>query len=596
MIDTIGQRLKKAREFHHLTLEKAAEATRIRTGYLRALESDDFSAMPSPVQARGFLRNYAQYLDLDLDQVLDELRIAQPGSNSDSEADVVFEEKATEPQAKEDARPEIETEKPVEENPEEPFWQTWLRRVKSESGDLDEQESPASAEVASQSNEEEAAPAVSRESGPEPDEATLIEPITRPAPPLQVDAVDETGAGQGEDSDAGETESKAEGQTGFWGRLLEGIKSRLPEKSPKAAPLEATLDEESPKAEVEQESEVQFTAESSLSSQEIIDEIGWELRHRRELLSLSLDEIERHTRMRTQLMEALEQGKFDELPSPVQTRGMLANYAAFLDLDVDALLLRFADALQARHRERHPEKPARRRGQPIVPENVPPFRTFIAGDVIFGIGMVLLLVVFSVWGISRVIALQAEHNASIQAEATGPSISEALIGTPVDTVPAEVTLIPAEDTPMPGVVEATLEIPTLVGDANVQINVIAVERSFLRVTVDGEVVFEGRTIPGNAYPFEAEQSIELLAGNGSALRVIYNQRDMGLLGGFGQIASYIYTPDEILTPTPAVSPTATSTPFISPTPSLTPSPTDTPNGTPASPTPTATSTPTSESQ
>ena len=62
--------------------------------------------------------------------------------------------------------------------------------------------------------------------------------------------------------------------------------------------------------------------------------------------------------------------------------------------------------------------------------------------------------------------------------------------------------------------------------------------TFLRVVVDGEEVFNGRTIPGNAYPFEAEQSVEVLAGNGAALRVVYNQRDLGLLGGFGQIASF----------------------------------------------------------
>ena len=74
------------------------------------------------------------------------------------------------------------------------------------------------------------------------------------------------------------------------------------------------------------------------------------------MLSLTLEEIERHTRMRAQFMDALEKGNFDELPSPVQTRGMLSNYASFLDLDVDDILLQFADALQARHRERYPEK------------------------------------------------------------------------------------------------------------------------------------------------------------------------------------------------------------------------------------------------
>ena len=67
MAETIGQRLKKAREYRNLSLEKAADATHIRSVYLRALEADDFSTMPSPVQARGFLRNYAQYLNLDLD-------------------------------------------------------------------------------------------------------------------------------------------------------------------------------------------------------------------------------------------------------------------------------------------------------------------------------------------------------------------------------------------------------------------------------------------------------------------------------------------------------------------------------------------------
>ena len=96
------------------------------------------------------------------------------------------------------------------------------------------------------------------------------------------------------------------------------------------------------------------------------------------------------------------------------------------------------------------------------------------------------------------------------------------------------------------------------------------------VTVDDEVAFDGRTIPGNAYPFEAEQSIEILAGNGAALRVVYNQRDLGLLGGFGQIARFIYTADEILVPTPVIPPTPTNTLYVSPTPSATPSVTPSP--------------------
>src|SRR5512142_162197 len=73
---SIGQRLKEAREEQRLTIEKAFEATRIRVQYLQALEADDLSVMPSPVQARGYLRNYAEYLGLDVVKLLNELREA----------------------------------------------------------------------------------------------------------------------------------------------------------------------------------------------------------------------------------------------------------------------------------------------------------------------------------------------------------------------------------------------------------------------------------------------------------------------------------------------------------------------------------------
>src|SRR5215212_5804587 len=74
MTQTIGQRLKAEREEQRLTLEKVFEATRIRIQYLQALEADDLSVMPSPVQARGYLRNYAEYLGFDVEHVLQELR------------------------------------------------------------------------------------------------------------------------------------------------------------------------------------------------------------------------------------------------------------------------------------------------------------------------------------------------------------------------------------------------------------------------------------------------------------------------------------------------------------------------------------------
>ena len=298
-----------------------------------------------------------------------------------------------------------------------------------------------------------------------------------------------------------------------------------------------------------------------------------ELRQRRELLSLHFDEVERNTHVKAHYLEALERGALDELPSTVQTRGMLSNYATFLDLDVDALLLRFADALQARYRERNPQKPRRKPGQPIL-ANIPPVRTFIAGDMIFGVGMAVLLVGFAIWGVNWVMTIQSQQ----EVEPTSPSISEVLLSYPnPSSFTSTPTFLPAVES-FPGEATVTVEIPTQNVNAEVQLNLVAVERTYLRVIVDGEVAFNGRVVTGNAYPFEAENQIEVLAGSGAAIRVVYNGRDLGLMGTFGQVVNNIYLGNEIITPTalPSLTPTITPTPTRTASPTATPGFTETP--------------------
>ncbi len=117
-----------------------------------------------------------------------------------------------------------------------------------------------------------------------------------------------------------------------------------------------------------------------------------------------------------------------------------------------------------------------------------------------------------------------------------------------------------------------MEVPTLAENVNVQVNVTAVERAFIRVSVDGESVFDGRVVPGDKFTFEAEDQVSILTGNAAALRVIYNGRDLGLMGNFGEVVSQIFTAAGLATPTATIQPTATATPLVTntPTPTLTP--------------------------
>lgn len=62
---SIGEILEEARIKQARTINEAAQETRITARYIEALELDRFDELPARVVARGFLRSYAVYLQLD---------------------------------------------------------------------------------------------------------------------------------------------------------------------------------------------------------------------------------------------------------------------------------------------------------------------------------------------------------------------------------------------------------------------------------------------------------------------------------------------------------------------------------------------------
>lgn len=80
---SLGSSLRQARSARQITLNQAALETRIRQSVLEALEADDYSALPPRPFLRGLVRNYAIYLNLDQDAVLEQFDVttgAKPGA------------------------------------------------------------------------------------------------------------------------------------------------------------------------------------------------------------------------------------------------------------------------------------------------------------------------------------------------------------------------------------------------------------------------------------------------------------------------------------------------------------------------------------
>lgn len=68
----IGTTLREARLRRGLDILQCEAETKIRAKYLRAMEEEHFELMPTPTYVRGFLRTYAEFLNLDGQLMLDE--------------------------------------------------------------------------------------------------------------------------------------------------------------------------------------------------------------------------------------------------------------------------------------------------------------------------------------------------------------------------------------------------------------------------------------------------------------------------------------------------------------------------------------------
>jgi len=313
------------------------------------------------------------------------------------------------------------------------------------------------------------------------------------------------------------------------------------------------------------------------AEQHPLEEIGTILKTQREHLGFTIPNVEDQIFIPERYLIAIENGSLEELPSTVQGKGMVKNYAQFLGLDPEPLLLGYADVLQKRLAKS-------REG---IPDVKPPsslqvsIRRFLASPAILWVGVVILIGSISLWAGTLIFGA---GGSSAEATATIPGVSDILLPTstqsatpeaPISTLSEiEVDITPtiegdeitgdnAEATPTPGIT----------GNEKVQVQLVILQRTWVRVIVDNILAYEGRLLPGSVKLFGGELSIEVLTGNAAGVEVIYNQRDLGAMGLYGEVIDRVFTAEGIATPTPTIS--ATPTPSDTPEASTTPTPTTT---------------------
>jgi cytoskeleton protein RodZ len=241
--------------------------------------------------------------------------------------------------------------------------------------------------------------------------------------------------------------------------------------------------------------------------------IGERLRTTRLEQHVRLAEAAAETRIPSRILAALEENNFARAGAPFYVRGFLRTYARHLSLDPEPLVASYRS-------EHEPPEPAAELYRPPL-EYTPPEHV---RRVAMAAAVVALLGLLTVVGTNR--------GAPAPAEAVGPAVPPPPASAPVaGDVPVRP---PAEERPAPREEPAAVE-------AGVEMALVITEgESWLRITVDGEVVSEGLHLEGAMLVFRGTDEIRLRVGNAGVVRVAVNGQDRGLLGRPGQVVDATY--------------------------------------------------------
>jgi cytoskeletal protein RodZ len=78
---SFGEELRREREIRGISLKEIADATKISKRFLDAIERNDHKTLPAPVFTRGFVREYARYLGLSAEEMVNRYNFAAVGDD-----------------------------------------------------------------------------------------------------------------------------------------------------------------------------------------------------------------------------------------------------------------------------------------------------------------------------------------------------------------------------------------------------------------------------------------------------------------------------------------------------------------------------------
>jgi len=317
-------------------------------------------------------------------------------------------------------------------------------------------------------------------------------------------------------------------------------------------------------------------------------ELGQLLRQTREEKGITLEQIEKTTRIRQRYLVALEEGNYGLLPTPGHIQGFLRNYAVHIGLDWNEVQGLYGKEASSRHSTDpgifHPKD-----------ITLSPRKPLLKADLVLALVIVIVVGVIGGWAFWRygrpLLDARLRPTATPTAAATVAVVADKPSGTVTDAPPsATATSVPvtptagkstATSTPVVPTPTKTLDAPLLIATPTlpptstpiptprttqgVVLQVKVTERTWLQVSLDNQELPGELLEADQERQWEAKEAIHLICGNAGGVAVTVNGVELGSLGERAQVVEKTWTPHGEATATPTAT-GAPGTPAATPTP------------------------------
>jgi cytoskeleton protein RodZ len=262
-----------------------------------------------------------------------------------------------------------------------------------------------------------------------------------------------------------------------------------------------------------------------LKRMEGTESLGRYLKREREMRNISLKEVSRNTRVREHLLRALEEDRYDLLPSATFVKGFLTSYAKYVGLDPNDALLRFQEFLKS--------------------EQVSPVVVTTERGEKKSYGIMVSVVVVGAVAVAFLALYYFTLGPSTPPEIVVPPKPEMTETVPPVPVPPESP--PAVSTPSvpPAPLSPPAEGHTSEGGKPLSLELKAVERTWIRIQVDGQAEKEIMLQPGETISQQGAERIDLLVGNAGGLDLVFDGKLLERFGASGEVVTLIFTPQGV---------------------------------------------------